>query len=170
MAISFRDSGDLESADEHELRAIEFAREAANPMLLAQARLGRAEISLRKGDAAFAEAAAVRAASDFADLPEPIQEADALRLVGVAALAQGKLIVAQASLDSALRLARKTGSALNEAEILQARSELHLRLGNRERMREDALAAIAIFERLRANYDQKMLSDWLKENENGSAT
>jgi len=102
MAITFRDVGDLESADEHELRAIEFAREARNPMLLAQARLGRAEVSLRNGDVAFAEAAAVRAAEEFAALPEPIQEADALRLVGVAARAQGKWGVAESSLDAAL--------------------------------------------------------------------
>ncbi|MEP6730240.1 MAG: tetratricopeptide repeat protein [bacterium] len=72
IAIAFRDAGDLDRADEHELRAMEFAREADNPMLLAQAWLGRAEIGHRKGDAAFAEAAALRAASEFATLPELI--------------------------------------------------------------------------------------------------
>ena len=165
MAITFRDAGDLERADEHELRAIEFARDADNRMLLAQALLGRAEISYRNGDVAFAEAAALRAAADFASLPEPIQESDALRLVGVAALAQGKLEVAQKSLDAALRLARTQGGALNEAEILQARSALHCRAGDRKRMREDALAAIAIFERLQAHHDKEMLSDWLERSE-----
>ena len=138
-------------------------------MLLAQARLGRAEISLRKGDAPFAEAAAIRAALDFASLPEPIQEADALRLVGVAALAQGKLRVAEDSLDSALLLARRTGGALGEGEILHARAELHLRLGNRDRMREDALAAIAIFDRLQADSDRTRLADWLAENDRDAA-
>ena len=168
MAITFRDAGDLERADDHELRAIEFAREAANPMLLAQARLGRAEISLRKGDAAFAEAAALRAASDFSILPEPIQEADALRLVGVAALAQGKLAIAQEMLDAALQLAQQKGGALNEAEILQARSALHDRLGDHASRRRDALAAIAIFERLQAHHDRQMLTDWLRERDPAS--
>jgi tetratricopeptide (TPR) repeat protein len=165
MAITFRDTGDLDRAEDHELRAIEFAREAANAMLLAQARLGRAEIRLRKGDVAFAEAAAMRAASDFSALPEPIQEADALRLVAVAALAQGKLAIAQAMLDAALRLAQQKGGALNEAEILQARAELHDRLGNHAARRRDALAAIAIFKRLQANVDRQVLSDWLRERE-----
>jgi tetratricopeptide (TPR) repeat protein len=168
MAISFRDTGDLERADDHELRAIEFAREADNPRLIAQARLGRAEIGLRKGDAAFAEAAAMRAASDFAELPEPIQEADALRLVGVAALAQGKLAIAGQMLDSALVLARQTGGALNEAEILQARAALYARRGDRVSMRRDALAAMAIFERLQAHHDRQMLADWLRDQERES--
>ena len=169
MASSFRDAGDLERADDHELRAIEFAREAANPMLIAQARLGRAEIGLRRGDAAFAEAAAMRAASDFSELPEPIQEADALRLVGVAALAQGKLMIAAEMLDVALGLAQRTGGALNEAEILQARSALHARLGDHVAMRQDALTAIGIFERLQAHHDRQMLTDWLRDQPGGSA-
>lgn len=165
MAITFRDAGDLESADEHELRAIEFAREAANPLLIAQARLGRAEISLRKGDAAFAEAAAERAAEQFAALPEPIQEADALRLVGVAALAQGKWDVAMSSLDEALLLSRETGGALGEAETLQARAELYMRLGDRDRMRDDAAVAIGIFRGLQATSEVQRLGAWLAEQD-----
>ncbi len=165
IAITFRDLGDLEQADENELRAIEFARDAAYPTLVAQARLGRAELGYRKGDAAFAEAAAARVAADFASLAEPIQEADALRLVGLAALAQDKVDVANEALDHALALARRTGGALGEAEILQARAHLRLREGDRAGMRENARAAIAIFARLQAHCDETALTEWLAEHD-----
>ena len=165
IAITFRDLGDLERADENELRAIEFARDAANPTLVAQARLGRAELGYRKGDAAFAEATASRVAADFANLAEPIQEADALRLVGLAALAQDKLAVAGEALDRALELARRTGGALGEAEVLQGRASLRLREGDRAGMRADARAAIAIFARLQATCDVTALTEWLAEHD-----
>ena len=91
-----------------------------------------------------------------------------MRLVGVAALAQGKLAIAQEMLDAALQLAQQKGGALNEAEILQARSALHDRLGDHASRRRDALAAIAIFERLQAHHDRQMLTDWLRERDPAS--
>jgi tetratricopeptide (TPR) repeat protein len=165
MAITFRDIGDLVRSDECEIRAIEFAREANNPLLIAQARLGRAEISFLNGDAAFAEVAAQRAAQDFASLTAPIHESDALRLVGVAALARRKLDLAHESLDAALELAQAHGGALNEAEILKARAEYHCVVGDRNAMRCDARAAIAIFNRLSALHDRESLADWLRRND-----
>lgn len=161
MAITFRDAGDFESADEQELRAIEFAHDAGNATLLAQARLGRAEISYRKGDARFAEAAAVRAASDFAALSEPLQQADALRVLGLAALVQEKLEQAARALDDALHLACTHGGALNEAEIRHARALLLEGTGDQEGMTAEARAAIAIFERLGAQQDAATLREWL---------
>jgi tetratricopeptide (TPR) repeat protein len=168
MAITFRDTADLIRADECELRAIEFAREAENRLLLAQARLGRAEISFRNGDAAFAEAAARRAALEFASLPELIQEADALRLVGAAALAQGKLATSRTALEDALKLARDQGGALNEAEILRVRAELHYLVGDIGAMREDASAATVIFARLGAKDDENALVAWLRARDSKS--
>ena len=99
-------------------------------------------------------------------LPSARQNGLSLRLTNTCiARAQGKLEVAQQSLDAALHLARTQGGVLNEAEILQARSALHCRVGNRACMREDALAAIAIFERLQAHHDKQVLSEWLERSE-----
>lgn len=165
MAISFRDAGDLERAEEHELRAIEFARQAENPILIAQARLGRAEIRHRSGDAPFAEVGARRAAADFASLGERIQQADALRLQGVAALAQGKADIAETAIERALLLTRERGSALTEAEVLEARAALWLHLGNYQRMRDDAGEAIRIFERLQAHHSAELVRGWLTRAE-----
>src|ERR687885_321343 len=54
MAISFRDLGRFEAADECEQRAIDYAREAGNEALLALANLGRAELALRRCDGGLA--------------------------------------------------------------------------------------------------------------------
>lgn len=162
MAISFRDIGDLERAEEHELRAIEFAGQIENAILIAQARLGRAEIRHRGGDAPFAEAAACRAALDFEALGERIQQADALRLQGVAALAQGKADIAQPAIERALLITRERGSALNEAEVLEARAALWRYVGNHARMEDDASAAIRIFERLQAHHSAEAVREWLR--------
>ena len=161
IAISMRDAGDFVKAEEHELRAIEFAGQGGDAILVAQARLGRAEIRHRSGDAAFAEAAARRVALDFATLGEPIQQADALRLEGVAALAQEKADVAGMVIERALLLARERGSALTEAEVLEARASLWRYRSNTPRMREDASEAIRIFERIQAHSAATVLREWL---------
>jgi tetratricopeptide (TPR) repeat protein len=161
MAITFRDVGQLDRADEYERRAIDFAREAESARLVALARLGRAEVYLRKGDARLAEAGARRAARDFRDVPDPISEADALRLAGVACHALGKLADARAALDAALSLAREHGGALNEAETLRARAELAAATGDRGAARDDASAALEIFTRLNAEEERLTLARWL---------
>jgi tetratricopeptide (TPR) repeat protein len=148
MAITYRDAGRLERADECEQRAVEFARAAASPRLVAMARTGRADISLQRGDARLAEAGARRAARDFAEVADPVGEANALRVVGVASLALERADDARAALDRAVALAREHGSALIEAEALRARAELEARTGADEAARRDAAAAAAIFERL----------------------
>jgi hypothetical protein len=165
MAITFRDMKLLERADECERRAIEFAREAGNARLFALARLGRAEISLRNGDAPLAGAAARRAAADFAAIPDPIQQADALRLVGAAGLAQGNIAVARGALEAALVLARAHGDALHEAETLQVRAELGMVTGDIVGARDDARIAMGIFERLDAVHERDALARWIEEHE-----
>lgn len=164
MAITFRDLGTLDRADECERRAIEFAREAGNARLIALGRLGRAEISLRSGDAALAGAAARRAAADLAAVPDPIQQAYALRLVGLASQAEGDVAEARESLDAALALARAHGGALDEAETLRARAELWVAMGDLASGRADARAAIAIFDRMHAVRDRDALARWAENN------
>src|SRR5690348_1292619 len=98
MAISFRHLGELDTAGEYEARAIGYAIECSNVALLALAWLERAELFLELGDAALAEVGAQRAASHFAKVPHPIREADALRVVGAARVALGRLVDAESTL------------------------------------------------------------------------
>jgi len=161
IAITFRDLGQLDRADECERRAIEFARQGGSEHLAALARLGRADVSLRGGDAALAEAGARHAAQSFAALGDAINQADALRLAGAACLARGDHEAARAALDSALALARARGSALHEAEALRTRAELARARGDEGAARCDATAAMAVFEQLGAAEDAERLRAWL---------
>lgn len=167
MAITFRDLGQLERADECERRAIEFGRQAASPHVVALAQLGRADLSLRGGDAVLAEAGARHAARSFAALGDPINQADALRVAGVAILAQGRHEAAQVALDSALTLARAHGSALHEAEVLRALAELRAAEHDVAGARAHAEAALDIFERLEAAHEAAQLRQWMAEQAGG---
>jgi tetratricopeptide (TPR) repeat protein len=163
MAISYRHLGQLERSDEYESRAIGYASECRNAPLLALARLGRAEVSLQAGDAELAEVGAQLAAAEFMAIPDPIREADALRLLGAARVALRKDAEATETLSRALELARAHGSALVEAETLRTRAELRAATGDRSGAREDAAMAAATFERLGARALCDEVLRWVEE-------
>jgi tetratricopeptide (TPR) repeat protein len=150
IAITYRDLQQYQIADECEQRAIEYAREAGNARLAAMARTGRAELSFLQGDARLAEAEARMAAREFAEIPDPVSEADALRLVGQACTATHRLGDALSALDRATTLAHDHGNALMEAEALHARACAWVGLADLERAAADATAALEIFSRLGA--------------------
>ena len=170
MGVSFRHLGDLDRADECERRAIDFAREAGSVRLAALARLGRAEISLARGDAMLAVATALRVAKEFAAIHDPIQQAGALRVVGIARTVAGWFATALVALNESLDLARLHGSALDEAETLRALANLALATDDRCDARTHARHAIVIFERLGASKDRDLLSAWLAAVERGAAS
>lgn len=162
MAISYRDVGRLPEADEFEGRSVEFARDAAQYDLVALARLGRAELALLRGDAALAEAAARRVAQEFAAAGDPVREADATRLAGVACTTLGKFDDARELLSLALGRTRELGALLNEAETLRARAELLATIGATRDALADARAALALFERLGAERETAALLRWIE--------
>ncbi len=129
---------------------------------MALARLGRAELSLRRGDAALAEVAARNVAAEFARRRDPIRECDALRLAGEACLVLGRLNDSAHALGQALALARAHGAALNEAEALRARARLAAATGDLPAARADAGAAVALFDGLGARDEVEALEAWLR--------
>jgi tetratricopeptide (TPR) repeat protein len=163
MAVSFRDLRQLEEADRHERRTTEFAREAGSEPLLAMAAAGRAELSLLRGDARVAEVGALAAAERYGAIPDPIGEADALRLAGKARCALGAAVRARPLLDRAVALARQHGSALVEAESLRARAELSAALGEDVAAEADVTRALLLFEDLGAQADREALLRWWQE-------
>jgi tetratricopeptide (TPR) repeat protein len=163
MAVSFRDLRQLEEADRHERRTTEFAREAGSEQLLAMAAAGRAELSFLRGDARVAEVGALAAAERYGAIPDPIGEADALRLAGAARRALGAPARARPLLDRAVALARRHGSALVEAESLRARAELSAALGERAAAQADVTRALALYEDLGAQADRDDLRRWWQE-------
>jgi tetratricopeptide (TPR) repeat protein len=163
MAITYRDLGRLQEADELEQRSVMHARESAEPRMEAHARLGRAEIALRRGDPSWAEASARRVAQDFAAVGDLVRRADALRLAGVACMRQGKHAESVALLDEALLQTRTLGAMLNAAETLRARAELRLAEGDADGARVDAVDALVLFQQLGAEGEAAALRLWMQE-------
>ncbi len=161
IAITYRDTDHLELADEHECRALEYAREAGEERLVAIAMVGRAEIQLRTGDAALAEATALRASEDLARIPDPARRADALRLASVARSAQDDDMIAISLLDTAVSEARGCGATLIEAECLRSRAECRMRRGMRDQAMEDADRALSLFNRLKASRCSEEMEQWI---------
>ncbi|MHB1071985.1 MAG: tetratricopeptide repeat protein [Gemmatimonadaceae bacterium] len=150
LAITHRDLGDLARADDHEQRAIEFARQAGADHLVVMARVGRAKLALLAGDHPVAAARALAAArapgaDDFRGT-----RGDALRCAGEAYTALGRHDEARALLDEAMAIAVATGQALEQAETLLASARLAWHAQARDRALRDARAAAEAFERLGA--------------------
>ena len=159
IGITLRATGDLEQADEHELRAIEYATSSDVPRLAAMGRTGRAEIALRRGDAPLAETTARLVIDELRQLGDPLNEADALRVMGAACAAQRRYDDALQSFSRALEIARAHGHALNEAEVLRDRVDVRVRRAERALALDDARAALAIFERLGARAECDALGE-----------
>ena len=160
MALSFRHLGQLARASEYEQRAIAYATEGGNGPLIALAWRGRAEVSLLAGDAQLAEVGALRAASEFARVPDRIREADALRVVGAARLTLYRVAEAHAVLERGLALAREYGSKLVEGETLRVLAACLLEVDDRDGAREQLATAIGIFETLGAEEQRLEAEEW----------
>lgn len=160
-AITLRKLQRLEHADEHERRSAEFARQVSNQHLVALTRVGRAEIFLLKGDAALAEATALRAATELGAIPDPARQADALRLCAAAQWTLGRLAEALASLDEAVPLAAEHGNRLIEAECRFTRAQVCWAMGDHQRPLDDAQRAADIFRTVHAPTEMTTVSEWL---------
>lgn len=163
MAITHRDQGQLDTADELEMRSIEFAGDAKLPLYATIASHGRAELALLRGDAKLARVSAQRVAEEFRAAGDAVNEAEAVRLAGRACLADGQLDKAREFLDFALERTRQFGAVLNEAETLKVRAELFLAAGDQTAAIDDARAALGLFRQLGADKDAALMLTWLSE-------
>ena len=161
LAISSRTRGELNTAEDAERRAIEFATEAANTRLVAMAQVGRAEISLRRDDAAWARATASRAATVFGALPDYLLQADALRVHADASDRLGLTSEADASIAQALLLSREHEHRTQEAQALQTQAQISLRRGDLTRARSIGTDAREAFSRLGSIAAAEEMSEFL---------
>lgn len=150
LAIVHRDLDELVPADEHEMRAIEFAQQAGAERLVVMARVGRAELALRRGDHQLAAASALAAGGASAVIGDRGTQADACRCAGEAYTALGRHEEARRLLDEAATLADASGQALMQAEVLLASARLSDRVGDRDRASYEARQATESFRRLGA--------------------
>ena len=129
LAISYRTRGELTAADEAERSAIEFANEATNPRLAAMASVGRAEVSLRRGDFSWARVTAARASAVFELIPDYLLLSDALRVDADACDQLGLTTIADSLIARALELARVHAHRTQEAQALQTMAQMMARRG-----------------------------------------
>ncbi len=140
LAISYREMGFLNEADQAFRQALEFARSDGSEDELGRIEQEWALLTALRGDAALAGVTAERSLRRFRQLGEPGGAGDALRVLGIVALWDGRLEQARARLDEALRLARELHLRLLEAETVAALAALALAAGDAaaaERLRQE---------------------------------
>jgi ATP/maltotriose-dependent transcriptional regulator MalT len=112
------------------------------------AQVGRAEVALRRGDASWARAMALRAVNHFASIPDYLLESDARRVHADACGRMGFVAEADRSIVRALELAREHGHRTQEAQALQTFAQLLLSRGDVEGARREGTAAREAFSKL----------------------
>lgn len=163
MALALRELGHLDQADRNARRAIDYAREAGNRRLLAMAQVGRAELMLRRGRATVADAMARLGAEEYSAIGDVLGEADAWRVAGASRILLGENAAARTALDRAVELARSHGSALIEAEALEARARLHAAEGSWSLVEADVAEARRLYRASGAVALEEKLTQWHAE-------
>lgn len=168
LGMSYRDLGRLEDSAAAYGHAVALAGGIGYRPLVAMSTVGRAEAELLRGDLPLARQLVERGLALARAVPDPISEAEALRVRGLVqagesaavaaevrepgAGAAGAVEAALADLEGAAELARTTRNALLEAEVERDIGRLELRRGRRDEGRRrleaaasrlDALGAVA---------------------------
>ncbi len=120
LAINYRELGFLTEADEHFLRAAEYARADSSEDELARVEQERALLLFYAGDPEFAEASARRGLARYGRLGDPTGQAECYRILGIIALGSGRKAAAAGYFQEALELAEGAGASLLVAETLEA--------------------------------------------------
>jgi tetratricopeptide (TPR) repeat protein len=124
LGISYRDLGFDRDADTHFSRAAELSEEAGLEDVVALAEAERAGLRVRWRDGRLAGEMARRALERFRRISDPTGAAQAIRIMGLAALAEGDADEADARLNEALEIARAHDDALLHAEVQRDRGML----------------------------------------------
>ena len=169
IAVTHRDLGQLDQADDQERMASDFAAKQVAPRVLVMSRIGRAEVAMRRGDLTFAEMAAKQAIVEAIALDDPINEADATRLLGTALSGQSRCAEALEAFERALKIGRERNHALTEAETLRDRSAMHAAGGASELAMNDIQKAIGLFEQLGVRAEKERLLEQLRSIEQQGA-
>ncbi len=125
LGIVFRELDHAQEAHKHFRNAITFAETADCIDDVARAEQEAALLMVyAQEDLELAEQSAQRALDKFTQLAQPMGTAEALRVLGVIALARRRYDEAEHALESSLDIARELKLRLLEAEILHAQSRL----------------------------------------------
>ncbi|HEU4556645.1 MAG TPA: tetratricopeptide repeat protein [Longimicrobium sp.] len=157
LGISYRDLGFDREADTHFRRSIELAEEAGREDVVALAESERAGLRVRWGDGELAGEMARRALERFRRSADPTGAAGALRIVALAARAQGRDAEAEATFDEALEIARAHADALLRGEVQRDRGALLRDTGRVDEAREAFTDAVQHFSQIGAAAEAEAL-------------
>jgi len=173
-----------DAADAHFSRSFVLAQSTNDTHLQGLCLLNHAEVHLARGLFENAKKNAEQALQLFNRIEAELDKADAYRMIGVVYRATGRPVLAEARLQSAVELARKTGSVLSEAEAtrelavlcqeqnrnLEALTLLHSahKLFARLNARTDAVDVIGKREELEATY-LRVVRTWGQSIESADA-
>ncbi len=141
LAISYREMGFPDESDQAFRDALAFGRADGSEDEVGRIEQEWALLTAMRGDAVLAAVTAERSLRRFLSLGEPAGAGDALRVLGIVALWDGRLEEATARLNEALRLARDLRLRLLQAETVEALAALALAVGDESaagRLQEDA--------------------------------
>ena len=157
LGISYRDLGFDRDADAHFGRAVELGEQAGLEDVIALAEAERAALRVRWHDGRLATELARRALERFERIGDPTGAAQAIRILGLAALAQGDEGEGQTRLDEALEIARAHEDALLHAEVQRDRGMLLRDRGEGEAAREAFADAVDHFQQIGAAAEAEAL-------------
>jgi len=157
LGISYRDLGFGREADTHFRRSVELAEEAGREDVVALAESERAALRAGWGDGELAGEMARRSLERFRRIADPTGAAQALRILGLAARAQGQEGEAEAAFDEALEIARAHADALLRAEVQRDRAALLRDTGRMDAAREAFTDAVQHFSQIGAAAEAEAL-------------
>jgi tetratricopeptide (TPR) repeat protein len=130
MGMTYRQLGRLGEADRNFERAADCLRDNGTDDEIAYTEMERGLTLSMLGDTRLARASVERALERFVRLGHAAGEGDSLRVLGMFAIEEGRLLEGRELLGAALARTREAGARLTEAEILEEFAVLEKREGN----------------------------------------
>ena len=157
LGISYRDLAFDREADAHFSRAVELAESQGLDDVVALAEAERAALRVRWHDGRLAAEMAQRALDRFRRVGDPTGAAGAIRILGLAALAQGDAAGGEVRLDEALEVARAHEDSLLHAEVQRDRGFMLRERGDAAGAAEALSDAATHFDRIGAAAEAEAL-------------
>lgn len=150
LGITYREMGFLHDADTHFRSAEHFARKASSEDEVARVAQERALLLSLLGDVDMARHTAETALGTYDRLGDPVGVAEVRRVLGLVALGEGEIELAEETLKQSLATAQESRAALLEAEVLAALSALRVTQGRPDEGAAEEQASVDRFEALGA--------------------
>jgi tetratricopeptide (TPR) repeat protein len=150
LGVNYRELGFCDKAESHYRQAMSYGERAKSEDVVGLAESDRGLLGIQMGDPQLGRVFADRARERFRRLGDPVREGEAMRVLGMAALADGARPEALRQLDAALEIGRRHLNRLLVAEVQLERGKLLRRDGETGAARDALRDAAEQFQALGA--------------------